>query len=180
MRSIETPVGNTELVARRRNEICEAAYRVFVSKGFHRSTMHQSAAVIGIGSRYGYIRGTEDLLDLICERNLRAADVRGPEGDAGRDRRHRRSRRATPQASPVEPRDHALPSGLPPAHVAGVARDAQGSLQHVFGVERARVSLYRSMLVAGVDRGVFEVADVDLAAVGTGVGHGSRTQRRVR
>ena len=68
-RSVHTQIKNPELVANRRRQIIDAAVRLFVKNGFHRTTTRQIAAAAGmpIGSMYEYVSSKEDILYLVCD-----------------------------------------------------------------------------------------------------------------
>lgn len=67
--AIPTQVKDPELVDRRRRQIAEAAVRLFIEKGFHKTTTRQiaRAAKISIGSLYEYFTCKEDILYLVCD-----------------------------------------------------------------------------------------------------------------
>jgi TetR/AcrR family transcriptional regulator, cholesterol catabolism regulator len=62
-------IKNQELVARRRRQIIDAAVRLFIEKGFHKTTTRQIAAAAGmpIGSMYEYVASKEEVLYLVCD-----------------------------------------------------------------------------------------------------------------
>lgn len=66
---IPTQVKNPELVGRRRRQIIDAAIKLFIDKGFHKTTTRQIAAEVGfsIGSLYEYVASKEDILYLVCD-----------------------------------------------------------------------------------------------------------------
>ncbi|MBI4774642.1 MAG: TetR/AcrR family transcriptional regulator [Deltaproteobacteria bacterium] len=68
-RDIPTLVKDPSLVEKRRRQIVDAAVRLFVDKGFHKTTTREIARVSGlsIGSLYEYIQSKEDVLYLVCE-----------------------------------------------------------------------------------------------------------------
>jgi len=68
-RGIPTQVKNAGLVERRRRQIADAAARLFVEKGFHKTTTRQiaRAADISIGSLYEYFTTKEDILYIVCD-----------------------------------------------------------------------------------------------------------------
>ncbi len=69
IKDIPTQVKNPELVERRRRQIADAAVRLFIEKGFHKTTTRQIAGASGfsIGSLYEYFASKEDILYLVCE-----------------------------------------------------------------------------------------------------------------
>ena len=69
IKDIPTQVKNPALVERRRRQIADAAVRLFIEKGFHKTTTRQIAGASGfsIGSLYEYFASKEDILYLVCE-----------------------------------------------------------------------------------------------------------------
>lgn len=68
-KDIPTQIKDPDLVERRRRQIVDAAVRLFIEKGFHKTTTRQIAAVAGfsIGSLYEYVASKEDILYLVCD-----------------------------------------------------------------------------------------------------------------
>ncbi len=66
---IPTQVKNPELVERRRRQIIDAAIKLFIDRGFHKTTTRQIASEVGfsIGSLYEYVASKEDILYLVCD-----------------------------------------------------------------------------------------------------------------
>jgi AcrR family transcriptional regulator len=66
---IPTLVKDPELVDRRRRQIADAAMRLFIRNGFHKTTTRQiaRAAEISIGSLYEYFNCKEDILYVVCD-----------------------------------------------------------------------------------------------------------------
>ncbi len=69
IRDIPTQVKNPDLVDRRRRQIADAAVKLFIERGFHKTTTRQIAKSSGfsIGSLYEYFATKEDILYLVCE-----------------------------------------------------------------------------------------------------------------
>jgi len=67
--AIPTQVKDPDLVERRRRQITDAAVRLFIERGFHKTTTRQiaRAAGISIGSLYEYFNCKEDILYLVCD-----------------------------------------------------------------------------------------------------------------
>ncbi len=67
-KEIPTQIKNPDLVRRRRRQIVEAAVKLFIEKGFHKTTTRQIAATAGfsIGSLYEYVQSKEDILYMVC------------------------------------------------------------------------------------------------------------------
>lgn len=68
-KDVPTQVKNQELVDQRRVQIVDAAVRLFIEKGFHKTTTREIAqtAGISIGLLYEYVASKEDVLYLVCE-----------------------------------------------------------------------------------------------------------------
>jgi len=68
-KEIPTQIKDQDLVKLRRKQISDAAVKLFIKKGFHKTTTRQiaSAAGFSIGSLYEYIASKEDVLYLVCE-----------------------------------------------------------------------------------------------------------------
>jgi AcrR family transcriptional regulator len=69
IRDIPTQIKDLELVDRRRLQIVDAAVRLFIEKGFHKTTTREiaGAAGISIGLLYEYVSSKEDVLYMVCE-----------------------------------------------------------------------------------------------------------------
>ena len=68
-KDIPTQIKNPELVEKRRRQIAEAAVKLFIENGFHKTTTRQIAQATGfsIGSLYEYVASKEDVLYLVCD-----------------------------------------------------------------------------------------------------------------
>lgn len=66
---IESNIKNEELVNTRRQELVNAAVKLFVENGFHKTTVREIAKEFGMsmGALYDYIRTKEDILFLVCD-----------------------------------------------------------------------------------------------------------------
>ncbi len=66
-RAIETKIKDDALVKQRREEIIQAASKIFTQKGYHMATIRDicRASGLGPGSLYNYIKKKEDILYLI-------------------------------------------------------------------------------------------------------------------
>jgi AcrR family transcriptional regulator len=62
-------IKDERLIEQRRRQIIEGAVRLFVEKGFHKTTTREIARACGlsIGTMYEYIQSKEDVLYLVCE-----------------------------------------------------------------------------------------------------------------
>ena len=68
-KDVPTQIKNQELVNERRRQIVDAAVRLFIDKGFHKTTTREIAGAAGIstGLLYEYVRTKEDVLYLVCD-----------------------------------------------------------------------------------------------------------------
>jgi len=68
-KEVSTQVKNPDLVQRRRRQIVDAAVKLFIQNGFHKTTTRQiaSAAGFSIGSLYEYVASKDDVLYLVCD-----------------------------------------------------------------------------------------------------------------
>ncbi len=66
---VATQIKNPELVEQRREQIVNAAIKLFVKNGFHKTTTREIAKASGfsIGSLYEYVASKEDILFLVCD-----------------------------------------------------------------------------------------------------------------
>lgn len=68
-RNVPTLIKNQDLIDRRRLQIVDASVKLFVEKGFHKTTTREIARAAGIstGLLYEYVRTKEDVLYLVCD-----------------------------------------------------------------------------------------------------------------
>ncbi len=68
-KDIPTQIKNPDLVEQRRRQIADTAVKLFIDRGFHKTTTRQiaGAASFSIGSLYEYIASKEDILYLVCD-----------------------------------------------------------------------------------------------------------------
>jgi AcrR family transcriptional regulator len=68
-KDVPTQIKNQELVNERRRQIADAAVKLFIDKGFHKTTTREIAGAAGIstGLLYEYVRTKEDVLYLVCD-----------------------------------------------------------------------------------------------------------------
>ncbi len=66
---IASNIKNEELINVRRQELVNAAVKLFVKKGFHKTTVREISKEFGMsmGTLYDYIRTKEDILFLVCD-----------------------------------------------------------------------------------------------------------------
>lgn len=68
-REVPASVKDEKLIQKRRDQMIKGAVKLFIKKGFHRSTTREIAKASGfsIGTLYEYIRSKEDVLYLVCD-----------------------------------------------------------------------------------------------------------------
>ena len=86
---IASNIKNEELINVRRQELVNAAVKLFVKKGFHKTTVREIAKEFGMsmGALYDYIRTKEDILFLVCDHIFKSVSDKlqvsaGGKGDA--------------------------------------------------------------------------------------------------
>ncbi|WP_394238638.1 TetR/AcrR family transcriptional regulator [Niallia oryzisoli] len=69
-REVHASVKDERLIQKRRDQMINGAVKLFIEKGFHRTTTREIARAAGfsIGTLYEYIRTKEDVLYLVCDR----------------------------------------------------------------------------------------------------------------
>ncbi|WP_153730343.1 TetR/AcrR family transcriptional regulator [Sporosarcina obsidiansis] len=80
---VKSTVKDEELIQKRRAQISRGAVKLFIAKGFHRTTTREIAKEAGfsIGTLYEYIRTKEDVLYLVCDHIYHEVKVRLSELD---------------------------------------------------------------------------------------------------
>lgn len=80
---VKSTVKDEELIQKRREQISRGAVKLFIDKGFHRTTTREIAKEAGfsIGTLYEYIRTKEDVLYLVCDNIYDEVKVRLSELD---------------------------------------------------------------------------------------------------
>lgn len=65
---VATHIKNQDLVVERRRQIVDGAVKLFIDKGYHKTTTRELAKETGlsIGSLYEYVSSKEDVLYLVC------------------------------------------------------------------------------------------------------------------
>ena len=88
---VTTHIKNQKLVKERRRQIVDGAVKLFIKKGYHKTTTRELARETGmsIGSLYEYVSTKEDVLYLVCiaihsevEHGVKEALARASEGKA--------------------------------------------------------------------------------------------------
>ncbi|WP_338471064.1 TetR/AcrR family transcriptional regulator [Niallia sp. XMNu-256] len=69
-REVHASIKDERLIKKRRDQMISGAVKLFIEKGFHRTTTREIARAAGfsIGTLYEYIREKEDVLYLVCDR----------------------------------------------------------------------------------------------------------------
>ena len=69
-RMVHASIKDERLIKKRRDQMINGAVKLFIEKGFHRTTTREIARAAGfsIGTLYEYIREKEDVLYLVCDR----------------------------------------------------------------------------------------------------------------
>ncbi|WP_428910129.1 TetR/AcrR family transcriptional regulator [Niallia sp. Krafla_26] len=69
-REVHASIKDERLIQKRRDQMINGAVKLFIEKGFHRTTTREIARAAGfsIGTLYEYIREKEDVLYLVCDR----------------------------------------------------------------------------------------------------------------
>ena len=162
-KGIETIVKDQALVDRRHAQICDAALKLFSSKGFHQTSVREIAEATGLGTGtlYSYIQRKEDILTLLYRRILAAFEVRMREATRGIEDPRGQLQAALEATLRIydEYRDEVL---LLYRESHAVGREG---LEALFEVDRTYVGFFREILGRGVQRGQFRELDPDLHAV---------------
>jgi AcrR family transcriptional regulator len=68
-KDVPSLIKNQDLIDRRRLQIVDASVKLFIEKGFHKTTTREIAREAGIstGLLYEYVRTKEDVLFLVCD-----------------------------------------------------------------------------------------------------------------
>lgn len=69
VRQVKTAVKDENRVRDRRQQLIDAAIRVFMEKGFHTATVRDIGKAAGLtqGTIYNYVRSKDDILYLVCD-----------------------------------------------------------------------------------------------------------------
>ncbi|WP_301107289.1 TetR/AcrR family transcriptional regulator [Sporosarcina sp.] len=80
---VKSTVKDEDLIQKRREQISRGAVKLFIAKGFHRTTTREIAKEAGfsIGTLYEYIRTKEDVLYLVCDHIYHEVKIRLSELD---------------------------------------------------------------------------------------------------
>lgn len=163
IRSVETLVKDQELVAKRHEQICEAALKLFSKKGYHRTSVREIARAAGlsIGALYSYIKNKEDIFFLIYQRILsifRERMLKAAEGIEDPDLQLKAALEETLRIYD-EYQDEVLLL-YQESHVLG-----RQALQSLMELDRQYASFFQEILERGNREGRFAVKEPKLIAV---------------
>lgn len=163
VKNIETLVKDQELIAKRHEQICVAALKLFSLKGFHQTSVREIAVAsnLSIGTLYSYIKTKEDILHLVYKRILDCFQERMLAATQGIEDPTLQLRAALEGTLRLydEFRD-VVQLLYQEGHALG--REA---LQSLLEVDRRYASLFREILERGNREGAFAVQEPDLVAV---------------
>jgi len=162
-RNVETLVKDQGLVAKRREQICQAALKLFSKKGYDRTSVREiaKAAGLSIGALYSYIKNKEDIFFLIYQRILsifRERMLKAAEGIEDPDLQLKAAFEETLRIYD-EYRDEVLLL-YQESHVLG-----RQALQSLMEVDRLYASFFQEILERGNREGRFAVKEPNLIAV---------------
>jgi len=162
-KSVETAVKDQDLIARRHEQICDAALKLFTRKGFHDTTVREiaEASGLGIGTLYTYIKTKEDILYLIYHRIFTQFRERMRMAVEGIEDPTDQLRVALETTFRIYHEYQDLVLLLyQESHVLG-----KEALQSLFEVDRSYVAFFRVILERGQQEGQFKPQDANLVAV---------------
>lgn len=162
-KSVETAVKDQDLIARRHEQICDAALKLFTRKGFHNTTVREiaEASGLGIGTLYAYIKTKEDILYLIYDRIFSQFRERMLAAIEGIDDPTAQLRVALETTFRVYHEYQDLVLLLyQESHVLG-----KQARQSLFEVDRSYVAFFRAILERGQQEGQFRQQDANLVAI---------------
>jgi AcrR family transcriptional regulator len=162
-KSVETAVKDQELIARRHEQICDAALKLFTRKGFHNTTVREiaEASGLGIGTLYAYIKTKEDILYLIYDRIFTQFRERMLAALQGIDDPTAQLQVALDTTFRIYHEYQDLVLLLyQESHVLG-----KTARQSLFEVDRSYVAFFRAILERGQQEGQFRPQDPNLLAI---------------
>jgi AcrR family transcriptional regulator len=162
-RLVETAVKDQDLIARRHEQICDAALKLFTRKGFHNTTVREiaDASGLGIGTLYAYIKTKEDILYLIYDRIFTQFRERMLTAVKGIDDPTAQLRVALETTFRIYHEYQDLVLLLyQESHVLG-----KRALQSLFEVDRSYVAFFQAILERGQREGQFRPQDANLLAI---------------
>ncbi|HEU5395045.1 MAG TPA: TetR/AcrR family transcriptional regulator [Candidatus Methylomirabilis sp.] len=160
---VATAVKDQDLIARRHDQICDAAVKLFTRKGFHNTTVREiaEASGLGIGTLYAYIKTKEDILYLIYDRIFTRFRDRMLAAAKGIDDPTTQLRVALETTFRIYHDYQDLVLLLyQESHVLG-----KQALQSLFEVDRSYVAFFREILERGQAEGQFRRQDANLVGI---------------
>jgi len=162
-RGVETAVKDQDLIARRHEQICDAALKLFTRKGFHNTTVREiaEASGLGIGTLYAYIKTKEDILYLIYDRIFTQFRERMLAALQGIDDPTAQLQVALGTTFRIYHEYQDLVLLLyQESHVLG-----KTARQSLFEVDRSYVAFFRAILERGQQEGQFRPQDPNILAI---------------
>jgi AcrR family transcriptional regulator len=161
---MQTNIKNVSLVKKRRQQIFDAAVKLFSKKGFHSTTLREVSKESGItlGNLYDYINTKEDLLYIIQEKATEAVREKVLKGEEN-----------SKSLNPVEALKKLIDSELnamdkyqdliliiyQESHAMG-----KETLKLLLKGERGHLKQYENLIKAGIKEGHFRKCNVRVAA----------------
>lgn len=162
-RSVGTLVKDQVLVAKRHDQICQAALKLFAKKGYHRTSVREIARAAGlsIGALYGYITSKEDIFFLLYQRILSLFQERMGKAAEGIEDPELKLQAALKETLRIydEYRDEVL-FLYQESHVLG-----RQALQSLMELDRQYAAFFQEILERGVAEGRFAIKEPRLIAV---------------
>lgn len=149
-----------ELIAARRQQICDAAINLFGQKGFHNSTMESvaEAANVSVGLIYKYFKDKEDLLFLSILDLLKQYAVKIPEAAAKHTQALDQFRAAVhAYAKVIDSHKRAALLGYRAGHALGRER-----MKVIISKEREINLLISNLIDRCIETGVFRPIDSEM------------------
>lgn len=162
-RVVESVVKDPVLIAKRHEQICDAAIRLFSRRGFHQTSVREMAEAAGlsVGTLYSYIKTKEDILSLVYQRIFRRFQERVDEATAGIEDPVARLRAALEATLTVNDEFREVVLLLyQESHALG-----KEVLESLFDLDRQYASYLATILDRGVQRGLFRVRDTRMMAI---------------
>jgi AcrR family transcriptional regulator len=159
---IETKIKDQTLIGKKRQIIIRAANKLFVKKGFHKTTINDIANESGLtpGTLYNYIRKKEDILFLLHEdiqkKVMKQLDV----GIQQASDIHNMTERVFKSVLDVFNKNRKTCRLI----FVATASQTKISLEVLLNRESQIIDKIRDLIAEGVRKGVFDVIDERLAA----------------
>ncbi len=163
VKQIETVVKDRALIARRHEQICDAALQHFARKGYHQTSVREIAetAHLSVGALYTYIKSKEDILLLVYHRIFGLFQVKMSEAMVKSGDPAAQLRAAIEATLKLYDDYHDLILVLyQESHT--LRREA---LQQLFEVDRRYVSMLQAIIERGNREAQFAAQDPNLTAI---------------